>query len=98
MTKQSQQSGTRIIIGLCLASVLSLTGCSPRPTAESIAKGKELAYARCTACHTSENFEKHRYTRGEWESVINRMMGHGAQFTPEEQGEIADFLSSKYGK
>ncbi len=96
--KQSQQNRYRIIIGLCLASVLGLTACASKPTAESIAKGKKLAYTRCTTCHSSENFEHHRYSRAEWQSIIQRMMKHGAQYTPEEQSLVADFLSAKYGK
>jgi cytochrome c2 len=73
-------------------------GCAGKPSAESIAIGKVLVYTRCTACHAASRFEKHKYGRSEWESVITRMMGHGAQFTPEEQTRIADFLSTNFGK
>jgi hypothetical protein len=82
-----------------LAMLLVLApGCSSKPSAESIAKGKALAYSRCTACHEAATFEEHRDTRAGWEAVIRNMMAHGAQFSSEEQSQIADFLSTKYGK
>jgi cytochrome c2 len=88
---------TLFTAALVLAAIF-IIGCNSKPSAESIKKGQNLAYSRCTACHKAANFEKHKYSRGEWQSVINRMMSHGAQFTPDEQGLIADFLSSKFGK
>jgi cytochrome c2 len=87
-----------ILVAVFGAAAFLLVSCAPKPSAESITAGKTLAYSRCTTCHSSANFEKHRYNRGEWESVINRMMGHGAQFTAAEQGQIADFLTAKFGR
>lgn len=73
-------------------------GCASKPTQSSIVAGRVLAQNRCTGCHPPANFTKHRYGRAEWLAVINRMMGHGAQFTQEEQSSIADYLSVRYGR
>jgi mono/diheme cytochrome c family protein len=78
--------------------MLFLAGCFSQPTAESIARGKALAETRCTACHSAVEFQKHRYTRGEWLDIIDRMMSHGAQFSPEERNDIADYLSVEFGR
>ncbi len=95
---RNSHPGRTFFVILITLTALLLAGCSSKPSAEDIAKGKELTYSRCTTCHSSENFEHHRYSRAEWQSIIQRMMKHGAQYTPEEQGLIADFLSTQFGK
>ncbi|MFA5867599.1 MAG: hypothetical protein WC891_06545 [Actinomycetota bacterium] len=87
-----------LILTALYAGIFLVSGCASRPLAESIAKGKELAYSRCTTCHAASTFEHHRYSRAGWLSVIKRMMEHGAQYTPEEKDLLADFLSTKFGK
>ena len=96
--KQSQHIRQTKIAVVMVTAALLVTGCASKPSAESIAKGKELAYSRCTTCHAASTFEHHRYSRAEWLSVIKRMMEHGAQYTSEEKDLLADFLSTKFGK
>lgn len=60
--------------------------------------GKALAEKACTACHTFDRIQNARKTGAEWNSTVQRMVGKGAQLTPDEQQAVIDYLSKTYPK
>jgi cytochrome c5 len=58
--------------------------------------GAALLEQRCSVCHPSARPKSKQKTPEQWETTVTRMMGKGAQLTPEEKKELIDHLSETY--
>lgn len=58
--------------------------------------GAALLEQRCSVCHPSARPKSKQKTPEQWETTVARMMGKGAQLTPEEKKELIDHLSETY--
>jgi len=59
--------------------------------------GKEVVEAQCTVCHGTSNFTSSRFSRQDWEFVVNDMIDRGALITGEEAKIIVDYLTEHFG-
>lgn len=57
--------------------------------------GAQLVETRCTVCHTRDRIDAANKTPAEWEATVQRMIGNGAQLTPEEQQAVVEYLSNR---
>jgi hypothetical protein len=83
----------RRVTALLILLMLILFGCAPKATPELIAKGKALTPQVCTRCHPISKVRGHTDTRSGWYRVTDRMKGHGAQFSADEQDAITAYLA-----
>lgn len=60
-------------------------------------KGKDVVEERCTVCHGTSNFTESRYSKQDWEYVVNDMIDRGALITDEESEIIVDYLTEHFG-
>jgi mono/diheme cytochrome c family protein len=67
------------------------------PSSDSMTRGGELVGGRCFQCHTDSMFRDQRQDRRAWVATIYRMVGRGAQFTPDEINAMADYLGVALG-
>jgi len=58
--------------------------------------GAALLEQRCSVCHPSARPKSKQKTPEQWETTVTRMMGKGAQLTPEEKKRLIDHLSETY--
>ena len=58
--------------------------------------GAALLEQRCSVCHPSARPKSKQKTPEQWETTVTRMMGKGAQLTPEEKKGLIDYLSKTY--
>jgi mono/diheme cytochrome c family protein len=84
-----------------LFAVALLTGAmffGLRPAnAQDAPPGRAVVLSKCFQCHTDAMFRDQRQDRRAWEATIYRMIGRGAQWTPEEIKLMADYLGAEYG-
>ena len=96
---------------LCLGAVAPVLAQAPAPAptpAQGAAPGpadplpegpgKDVVVRVCTACHDATEFAFARYTPEEWNHVINKMQGAGAEITGEDQAVIAAYLAKNFPK
>ncbi|WP_119069471.1 DUF7282 domain-containing protein [Aggregatilinea lenta] len=63
--------------------------------ATSALDGDALVSERCTVCHSRERIDNAVKDQAGWESTVDRMIGYGAQLTPEERQAVIDYLSNR---
>jgi len=57
--------------------------------------GNALIDERCTVCHSRERIDQAQKSPEEWAATVDRMIGYGAQLTPEERQAVIDYLTSR---
>jgi competence protein ComEA len=58
--------------------------------------GREETQKVCSTCHELERSVSLRQDRDGWKATINKMMGIGAQGTPEEFAAALEYLAAQY--
>ena len=58
--------------------------------------GATLLEQRCSVCHPSARPKSKQKTPEQWDATVTRMMGKGAQLTPDEKQILVDYLSKTY--
>jgi cytochrome c2 len=88
-----------IAVAVLIVGALLLSACSGQPAAPSgeqtpseVSAGEQLARTKCTMCHTYDRVEQANKSAAEWESTIDRMVGHGLVVSEEERATITDYL------
>jgi mono/diheme cytochrome c family protein len=60
-------------------------------------RGAELVAANCQACHTEEMLRQQRLTATQWEKVVKKMAGWGANVDADDLPVVARYLGVEYG-
>lgn len=55
-----------------------------------------LLEARCGDCHSLSKTTAARYTQEQWQQVVTRMIGHGAELSPDEETALVAYLAETY--
>jgi cytochrome c5 len=58
---------------------------------------KALMERTCAGCHSIDVVTSQRMSAKEWNSVVQTMVGRGAQATDAEVKSIVDYLAKTYG-
>jgi cytochrome c5 len=82
-----------LLIGLAIGFALSVIEV---PVALAVEDGATLLEQRCSVCHPSARPKSKQKTPEQWDATVTRMMGKGAQLTPEEKKVLVDYLSKTY--
>jgi putative heme-binding domain-containing protein len=77
----------------CLGTVLTAH-------AQSLPQGKGVAdfQRTCSVCHSLSLATSLRLTHDGWAGVVDDMVSRGAEGTPEQLGNIVNYLSTNFGK
>jgi hypothetical protein len=79
-----------LLVALVIASMV-LVGCgSAEPTPHP---GEALVNSKCSTCHGLAQVENATYSRGIWETTVDRMVLAGMVATDEEKALIVDYLA-----
>lgn len=57
--------------------------------------GNELIETRCTVCHTRGRIDSKTADEAGWAATVERMIGYGAQLSPEERDVLIAYLAGK---
>jgi cytochrome c5 len=68
----------------------------PTATEEPGPDGLTLLQERCAVCHTLGRVEAARKSLEGWQTTVERMVGHGAVLTAEEQQALVEYLAETY--
>jgi competence protein ComEA len=60
-------------------------------------KGRDVVFKVCASCHGTEQFDSMRMAKEQWSSVVNDMIGRGANPTNEEFDAVVAYLSTWLG-
>lgn len=69
----------------------------PPPVAPTI-DGKELLESRCISCHALSRTTNETGTKEEWDAVVTRMIGKGANLSEDEKAILVQYLAENYKK
>ncbi len=58
--------------------------------------GKTLLETRCTSCHSMERITNSSKTEDAWKATVERMIGHGAQLSTEEEAVLTQYLAENF--
>jgi cytochrome c5 len=61
------------------------------------ADGKQILENACTACHTLARVQNLKLTKPEWQGMVDRMKGRGAEVSDEDTVALVDYLTKTYG-
>jgi hypothetical protein len=92
------------LLMMVLTMVLLITACSLGSSSGSTARsttsldGASLLQERCTVCHTLSRVRRASHSSEEWQAIVDRMIGKGAEFTSDEEALLIDYLTATYGK
>jgi uncharacterized membrane protein len=86
------------LAGILLASCGSSSSPTPANTSSgsSTSAGQALMQERCSVCHALDRVTSAHKSAAEWKITVDRMIGHGAQLTPQEEQTLIDYLASNY--
>jgi cytochrome c5 len=96
---------TMMLLVVLLGSLLAACGAEdeapvPTPEQEEAAPvtldGKALVEERCAECHDLGRVERAKKGEEEWKTTVERMVGHGAQLSEEEQALVVQHLAEAY--
>jgi mono/diheme cytochrome c family protein len=60
-------------------------------------RGPELVAAGCLACHSEEMLREQRLTPAQWEKVVKKMAGWGANIAADDVPVVSAYLAAGYG-
>jgi hypothetical protein len=86
------------LVGTLLASCGSSSSPTTANTSSSSSNsaGQVLMQERCSICHPLDRVTSAHKSATEWKITVDRMIGHGAQLTPQEEQTLIDYLASNY--
>lgn len=64
---------------------------------DKTAAGKEAFERACTACHPAEVATSLKMTKEQWSSVVDDMVGRGADANEKDQAAIVEYLTANFG-
>ena len=59
--------------------------------------GHALVVGACLSCHSEHMLGQQRLTQAQWQKVVTKMVGWGANLEPAEVGPMVAYLSATYG-
>ncbi len=62
----------------------------------STGRGDQILQSACTVCHSSDRIMNAHKTQAEWETTVNRMIGHGAIVSDSDKQVLIKYLSETY--
>ncbi len=83
-------------LGLTLAAVTFLFGCSGGNKTSTTVDGASLLEARCGVCHKTDIPKSARKSKSQWRECVDRMITKGAKLSPEEMHVLVNYLASVY--
>jgi glyoxylase-like metal-dependent hydrolase (beta-lactamase superfamily II) len=65
--------------------------------APAASDGRQILENACTACHTLARVQNLKLTKPEWQGMVDRMKGRGAEVSDEDTAVLVDYLTKTYG-
>jgi mono/diheme cytochrome c family protein len=89
------------LAGTFLAACGSSSTHTPIPSSKSTGSGSSLngqalMQQRCSVCHSITRVTSAQHTAAQWQNTVNRMIGHGAKLTPQEEQALVNYLAQNY--
>jgi hypothetical protein len=75
---------------------VSPTATTPAPAPAVDAQA--LLQQNCTRCHNLDRVTNSRHTAQEWQAIVERMVGKGAQLSPDQIPVVVNYLAATYPK
>jgi hypothetical protein len=87
------------LVALVILTSVFLTACGTSPGSDGSgvpATGQTLMQERCSVCHSTGRITSAHKTADQWQSTVERMIGHGAQLNATEEQTLVDYLAANY--
>jgi hypothetical protein len=60
--------------------------------------GAQVLEGGCTGCHNLGRVQSQHLTSAEWQGIVDRMKGRGAEISDEDTSTLVDYLAKTYGR
>ena len=77
------------------AAVAALSTAAPQELPEG--EGKKLLEKRCASCHDLKSVVSLKHSQREWNELVARMVGYGAQLDSKEVNVATEYLAKYFG-
>jgi competence ComEA-like helix-hairpin-helix protein len=84
-------------VGIALVCLVFGLGIAAQEQELPDGKGKETIQTTCAECHGLDKIVDQPRSRGQWESVVNKMRTGGATMTDAEYTNVVDYLVAHFG-
>jgi len=98
------KTGRIALLLVVLMTVFLVTACSSESASSTVAPstgsqdGAALVQERCTACHALSRVESKKLTSAEWETIVDKMIGKGAELSADEKILVVNYLAANFGQ
>jgi cytochrome c5 len=65
--------------------------------AAPVEPGKQILDMTCTACHNLNRVSSKNLSREDWQVIVDRMKGKGAELSDDDTATLLDYLLKNYG-
>jgi mono/diheme cytochrome c family protein len=88
-----------LLSSIAVLGCLTLAG-SQLASAQDLPEGEGKAVVQkvCGACHGVDYVSNLKHTKAEWKSVVDTMVGYGANPTDQEVEIIVNYLTKNFGR
>jgi glyoxylase-like metal-dependent hydrolase (beta-lactamase superfamily II) len=60
--------------------------------------GAQILQGGCSGCHNLARVQSQHLTSAEWQGIVDRMKGRGAEISDEDTSTLVDYLAKTYGR
>jgi cytochrome c5 len=86
------------VLFACLAAAIGLNAPAQAPQETLPAgEGKDVVERVCTGCHGIETALEQNHTEADWKSVVDTMIGRGAEASDKDVDAIVKYLTKYFG-
>jgi hypothetical protein len=91
----------RALAGLTTAAILATIGApalaqDPNDVLPA-APARAIVLRACTSCHQPTVIVSKPHTADEWDEIVGKMIGRGAELTDAEQDQVIAYLAQNFG-
>ena len=95
--KRCKGWGSRWLRGLFGALlVLGVAGVGWSQTSLPEGKGKAVVESVCTQCHGLSNITNNRFSKADWQGVVEQMINNGASLTDAEKETVVEYIAQNF--
>ena len=76
--------------------VLGLAGAAWSQETLPAGKGKDTVEMVCTQCHGLSNITNNRFSKADWQAMVEQMIANGASLTDTEKETVVEYLAQNF--
>jgi glyoxylase-like metal-dependent hydrolase (beta-lactamase superfamily II) len=84
-------------IGKPVPDIMAVLSAKPAVAAAPTDPARQLLDMVCTACHNLNRVQSKKLAQADWQAIVDRMKGKGADLSDDDTATLIDYLVKNYG-